>query len=356
MVAIQDETLRETIRHIAPGTELRDGLERILRGRTGALVVLGYDDTVESISSGGFHLDVEFTATKLRELSKMDGAVVVDFAAGRIRRANVQLTPGIHIETSESGMRHRTAERTARQTGHPVITVSQSMRTVALYAGEQRHVIVDTDILLARANQALATLERYRSRLDEVSANLTAVEIEDLVTVRDVTTVVQRLEMVTRIAEEIESHVIELGVDGRLIALQLEELMSNIGQDRELTVADYVAEGVPTGDALRALADLRSAEIVNLSSIAAKLGIGGSDGQSLDDPIHPRGFRMLSKVPRLRTSVVHSIVENAGPLQQILAASAEDLQEAAGVGSTVARSVREGLTRLAESALVDRYG
>lgn len=361
MVAIHNDELREAIGHVAPGTELRDGLERILRGRTGALVVLGYDDTVESISSGGFHLDVEFTATRLRELAKMDGAVVVDFAARRIRRANVQLTPGTHIETSESGMRHRTAERAAKQTGHPVITVSQSMRTVSLYVAEQRHVIVDTDILLARANQALATLERYRSRLDEVSGNLSAVEIEDLVTVREVATVVQRLEMVSRIAVEIEGHVLELGIDGRLIALQLEELMGGITKDRELIVADYARDGQGTDgngteEVLARLTSMRSAEMVDLSAIATRLGIGGADGQSLDDPISPRGYRMLSRVPRLRPSLVTAIVEEAGPLQRVLAASTEDLQEITGVGPNVARAVREGLTRLAESALVERYG
>ena len=198
-----EELLRATLAAVAPGTELRDGLERILRGRTGALIVLGHDRTVEEVCTGGFVLDVEFSATRLRELAKMDGAIVTDSDVTQIVRAAVQLVPDPSIETSESGTRHRTAERVAKQTGFPVISVSQSMRIVALYVGGRRYVLEDSDAILAQANQALATLERYKSRLDEVTGTLSALEIEDLVTVRDVSIVVQRLEMVRRISEEI---------------------------------------------------------------------------------------------------------------------------------------------------------
>jgi diadenylate cyclase len=197
----EDEVLRATLAAVAPGTELRDGLERILRGRTGALIVLGNDRTVEQLATGGFPLDIEFSATRLRELAKMDGAIVCDRDASRILRAATQLVPDPSIETSESGTRHRTAERVAKQTGYPVISVSQSMRIVALYVDGRRHVVEDSSAILSRANQALQTLERYKSRLDEVTGTLSALEIEDLVTVRDVAAVVQRLEMVARISD-----------------------------------------------------------------------------------------------------------------------------------------------------------
>ena len=217
------DPLRANLALMAPGTALRDGLERILRGRTGALIVLGYDKTVESICTGGFPLDVEFSATRIRELCKMDGAVVLSSDGSRIVRAAVHLMPDPKIPTEESGTRHRTAERVARQTGFPVISVSQSMRIISLYVNGQRHVLDDSAAILSRANQALATLERYKLRLDEVSGTLSALEIEDLVTVRDAVAVVQRLEMVRRIADEIAGYVVELGTDGRLIALQLDE-------------------------------------------------------------------------------------------------------------------------------------
>ncbi len=351
------DVLRETLALIAPGTELRDGLERILRGRTGALIVLGLDETVESLCSGGFVLDVEFSATRLRELSKMDGAVVLDREAGRILRAAVQLLPDPTIETAESGTRHRTAERVAKQTGFPVISVSQSMRIVALYVGNQRHVLEDSATILSRANQALATLERYRARLDEVSGTLSALEIEDLVTVRDVCSVVQRLEMVGRISEEIAGYVIELGTDGRLLALQLDELIGGIGSDREFVIRDYVDLGRKERSytaVAGALARLDSTELLDLGHIGRVLNLPGG-GDALDAAVAPHGYRLLSKVPRLPTSVVDRLVSHFGGLQKLLAASVDDLMAVDGVGEQRARAVREGLSRLAESSILERY-
>ncbi|PRZ10453.1 diadenylate cyclase [Isoptericola halotolerans] len=352
-----DALLRETLAAVAPGTELRDGLERILRGRTGALIVLGLDKTVEEICSGGFELDVEFSATRLRELSKMDGAVVLDRDATRIRRAAVQLLPDPTIETSESGTRHRTAERVAKQTGLPIVSVSQSMRIVAIYIGGMRHVLEDSDTILGRANQALATLERYRSQLDEVSGTLSALEIEDLVTIRDVCAVVQRLEMVRRISDEIDGYVVELGTDGRLLALQLDELLGGIGADRDFVVRDYVdvdRSGRSIQDVHADLAALDSAQLLDLSQIARVLALPGG-GVALDAAVAPHGYRLLSKVPRLPTSIIDRLVAHFGGLQKLLAASAEDLMGVDGVGDQRARAVREGLSRLAESSILERY-
>src|ERR1700752_327254 len=175
-------TLREAVGRLAPGTALRDGLERILRGRTGALIVLGYDDSVEAICDGGFSLDVRYAPTRLRELCKMDGAVVLSTDGSRLRGANVQLVPDLSIPTDESGPRHRSAERSAIQTGYPVISVSHSMSIVTVYVGGERPVLTDSATILSRANQAIATLERYKTRLDEVSAQLSRAGIGDFVT------------------------------------------------------------------------------------------------------------------------------------------------------------------------------
>src|SRR5215213_3634059 len=235
--------LRATLATVAPGTLLREGLERILRGRTGALVVVGHDRQIEAISTGGFRLDVPFTATGLRELAKMDGAIILDKDASRILMAGVHLMPDPSIITQETGTRHRTADRVARQTSVPVISVSASMHIIALYLEDLRHVLEETGAVLGRANQALQTLERYRNRLDEVSDALSALEIEDLVTVRDVAAVAQRLEMVRRIAGEIDTYVLELGVEGRLLDLQLEELIAGVDPERELIVRDYLPAG-----------------------------------------------------------------------------------------------------------------
>jgi diadenylate cyclase len=357
-VASTDDLLRSTLAAVAPGTALRDGLERILRGNTGALIVLGHDKGVQALCTGGFDLDVAFSATRLRELSKMDGAVVVTADLERIVLASVQLVPDPTIPTEETGTRHRTAERVAKQTGNPVITVSQSMRIIALYVDGRRYVLDDSASILSRANQALATLERYKLRLDEVAGTLSALEIEDLVTVRDAMAVSQRLEMVRRIATEIEGYVVELGTDGRLLSLQLDELMAGVDAERELVVRDYV---VSTGrrtrtlaEALEALDALSAGELLDLSAVARAVGFR-ADVEALETAVSPRGYRLLAKVPRLPGLVVDRLVEHFGGLQKLLAAGIDDLQVVEGVGETRARSVREGLSRLAESSILERY-
>ena len=348
--------LRTTLANIAPGMQLRDGLERVLRGRTGALIVLGSDKTVDSISTGGFTLDVPFTATALRELAKMDGAIILDKDATRILHAAVHLMPDPSIYSEETGTRHRTADRVARQTGYPVISVSQSMQIIAVYVGETRYVLEDSGQILSRANQALATLERYKMRLDEVSSTLSALEIEDLVTVRDVAVVAQRLEMVTRIAREIEDYVLELGSDGRLLSLQLDELVTGVDIERELVIRDYLPNGRKSRKPEEVLADLERlspTDLVDIAAVARDLGLGASE--HLDGAVTPRGYRLLAKVPRLPGTVVERLVEHFGSLQKLLSAGIDDLQAVDGVGELRARSVREGLSRLAESSILERY-
>ncbi|MGH3489371.1 MAG: DNA integrity scanning diadenylate cyclase DisA [Actinopolymorphaceae bacterium] len=352
-----DARLRATLAAVAPGTALRDGLERVLRGRTGALIVLGYDRTVDALSTGGFALDVEFSATGLRELAKMDGAIIVDRDCTRILRAAVHLMPDSSIPTVETGTRHRSAERVAKQTGFPVVSVSQSMRIIGLYVDDIRYVLEDTGQILSRANQALATLERYKLRLDEVSGTLSALEIEDLVTVRDVAAVAQRLEMVRRIANEIGGYVVELGVDGRLLSLQLDELVAGVGPERELVARDYLPAAPSrrprnVSEALDELDAISATDLLDIGSVARALG-HGSD--VLDAAVSPRGYRLLAKVPRLPGAVIDRLVDHFGSLQKLLAASIDDLQAVGGVGEHRARSVREGLSRLAESSILERY-
>jgi diadenylate cyclase len=351
--------LRSTLAAVAPGTALRDGLERILRGNTGGLIVLGFDPAVEEMCTGGFSLDVEFSATGLRELAKMDGALIVNGDATRILRAAVHLMPDPDTPTVETGTRHRTADQVAKQTGFPVISVSQSMRIIALYVDGIRYVLEDSGQILSRANQALATLERYKLRLDEVSGTLSALEIEDLVTVRDVASVSQRLEMVRRIAGEIDGYVVELGADGRLLSLQLDELIAGVEPDRELIARDYlppqpVRRPRTVNDVLGELDALTATELLDLPTVARALGYaGGAD--ALDAAVSPRGYRLLAKVPRLPGTVINRLVEHFGGLQKLLAASIDDLQRVDGVGESRARTVREGLSRLAESSILERY-
>ncbi|MGZ4241665.1 MAG: DNA integrity scanning diadenylate cyclase DisA [Actinomycetota bacterium] len=352
----QADALRATLEKVAPGTGLREGLEHILRAETGALVVLGESPLVEQVSSSGFRIDEDFTPQRLSELAKMDGAIVVSADASKIVRANVHLVPDPSIPTMESGTRHRTAERVARQTGFPVVAVSQSMHIVSVYLDSMKWVLEDVTAVLTRANQALQTLERYKQRFTEVSSNLLALEVEDLATLRDAIIVVQRIEMVRRIADEVEALVVELGTEGRLMRLQLEELMGGLDIERRMLVRDHVAQRRARSleAVLDELAALSPEDLLEPSAIARVLGHPATP-EALDANSSPRGYRILSRIPRLPTTVVDRIVSAFGRLPKVMAASIDDLLAVEGVGAARAALVKDGLIRLAESSILDRY-
>ena len=342
------------LRLVAPGRPLREGLDRILQAKMGALIVIGDGPDVLSLCSGGFLLDAEFTPQRLSELAKMDGAMILSADCTRIARANVHLVPDPEIPTSETGTRHRTAERVAKQIDAPVLTVSEELSLVAVHRKGQKRTLEPVARVLTRADQALQILERYKTRLDAVSNALSALEIEDLVTVRDIAVALQRAEMVRRIAEEIEEYVIELGQDGRLILLQLEELMGGVEDDRRLFAKDYVVAG--TGDAAAALAvlgELDTESLLDVREVADVLRLPRDTG--LDTAVQARGYRLLHKIPRLPEPVADNVVARFDHLQKVLRASVPDLVEVEGVGESRARAIKDGLARLAESSILERY-
>jgi diadenylate cyclase len=341
---------------VAPGKPLREGLDRILQASMGALVVVGDGPDVLNICSGGFLLDAAFSPQRLSELAKMDGAIILATDASRIARSNVHLVPNPNVPTSETGTRHRTAERVARSIPVPVISVSEDQAVITVYVNDEKHPLEAIPRLLNRANQALSTLERYKNRLDTVSGSLSALEVEDLVTLRDVVTVLQRTEMVRRIAEEIEGYIVELGEDGRLVRLQLEELMGGVEDDRRLVIKDYFQEEASwhLDEALAALGQLSTEELLDLKAVASTLHLPAGTAD-LDTNLQPRGYRLLSKIPRLPEPVIDRIVERFGNLQKIMRATIDDLDDTQGVGEARARSIKEGLSRLAETSILDRY-
>ena len=346
----------QALAEVAPGRPLREGLDRILQANMGALIVVGDGPEVLQICSGGFLVDAEFSPQRLSELAKMDGAIVLSQDTGRIARANVHLVPDPSLPTRETGTRHRTAERVARSIDVPVISVSEDMGIIAVYRNDHKHQLEALPRLLNRANQALQTLERYKSRLDTVSGGLTALEVEDLVTVRDVVTVLQRAEMVRRIAEEIEGYIVEMGADGRLIRLQLEELMGGVEDDRRLVIQDYLGTFGRTlpDEAIEALGTLSYDDLLDASVVADLLQLPPS-AVGLDAHLQPKGYRLLGKVPRMPASLIERLIERFGDLQKIMRASISDLDAIEGIGGRRAQSIKEGLARLAESSILDRY-
>ena len=349
------DALLASLRLVAPGTALREGIERVIQGRMGALIVIGAGPDVLAVCSGGFLLDAEFSPQRLSELAKMDGAIIVTSDCARVVRANVHLVPDPNIPTSETGTRHRTAERVARQIPVPVITVSEDRTEVAIHVGGLKRAIEPTPRVMARADQALQILERYKARLDAVSASLSALEIEDLVTLRDVATVLQRAEMVRRIADEIAGYVVELGSDGRLVMLQLDELVGGVEDDRRLVAKDYMrsSPGWELPDVMRRLRELDDESLLELHEVVGVLQSGPAVG--LDAAMQPRGFRILHRIPRLPEIVADHVVERFGNLQKIMRANENDLVQVEGVGDARARAIKDGLARLAETSILERY-
>jgi diadenylate cyclase len=301
-------------------------------------------------------LDQPFTPQFLYELAKMDGAIIVNPTLTKIAYANVQLMPDPTIPSAETGTRHRTAERVAKQTGALVVSISQQRSTISLYVAQARYQLGPVPEVLAKTNQALATLETYRQRLDQVLTRLTALEFQNAVVLDDVIVVLQRAEMTTRMAAEIERDCVELGAEARLIRMQLHELIGEVPAERVAVVHDYHAHGAgPRAElALEGLHALPYRQLLESERLAELLGYP-RDVNPLDHSVSPRGYRILSHIPRLPDQVVKTVVADLGDLEAIVRASQRDLEAISGVGNVRAREIREGLRRLQEHNLVDRY-
>jgi diadenylate cyclase len=346
----------KVLRAVAPGTPLREGLESILRARTGALIVLGDTPEVMKLVDGGFRIESEFLPANLYELAKMDGAIILTRDAKRILYANATLIPDSALPSFETGIRHRTAERVARQTGELVISISQRRNIISLYKGSTRYVLRDIAVILTKANQALQTLEKYKTVLDQALTNLSALELEDLVTVMDVLLVVQRTEMVLRMVAEIERYISELGTEGRLVSMQLEELVTNVAEEGSLIIRDYLnpGEGRTPESVREALNNWENETLLDLLAIARMLGLGAAPSV-LENAVAPRGYRILRKIPRLPLPVIENLVNQFGNLQKTLRATIEELDEVEGIGEVRARAIREGLRRLREQTMLERH-
>ena len=351
-----EERFLKTLRLVAPGTDLHEGLESIIRARTGALIVVGDSPEVMALVDGGFRLNCEFTPSRLYELCKMDGAVVLSEDGRQILVANAQLLPDPQVESKETGTRHRTAERVAKQTGKLVIAISQRRNVITLYEGNFKYIIRDIGVTLAKANQALQTLEKYRSVLDHALTNLSALEFEDLATLSDVATAIQRTEMVSRVAREIEKYICELGTEGRLISMQLEELMADVEDEGLMVIRDYlVAHESKSAESIRdQIASWDAEDLLDLGTICRTLGYSGT-ANILDQAVSPRGYRVLSKIPRLPMPVIMNIVVTFKTLQGVLNASIDELDGVEGIGEVRAHAIKDGLRRLREHVLLERH-
>jgi diadenylate cyclase len=352
----QDPRLLRALDMVAPGTPLREGIDNIIHARTGGLIVVAEPEDVSYLFSGGLRLDVDYTPGLLYQVAKMDGAIVMPPSAEKIMWANVQLMPDPTILSMETGTRHRTAERVSKQTKALVIAISQRRDVVSLYIEGIKYILEDIPTVLSKANQGLATLEKYRARLDQVAGRLTALEFAGGVVLYDVLSVLQRAELVTRMATEVERYIVELGTEGRLIEMQLEDSVVGVMAERAALVRDYcsVDSEREIERAIAELAEMGHTELLDFGRLAELLGYDRKTN-TLDYAVTPRGYRALSGVPRLPRLIAQKIVNHFGDLESLLAASDADLERVEGVGDTRAKEIREGIRRLQEVDIVDRY-
>ena len=343
---LKNKDVIQALKMISPGTPLRQGLDNVLKAKTGGLIVLASNEETMKVVDGGFTINADYSPSYLYELAKMDGAIVISGDTKKILVANAQLIPEYTIPTTETGTRHRTAERVAKQTGAIVIAISQRRNIITMYKGDIKYVLRESSVILSKANQAIQTLEKYVAVLDRVINNLNLLEFQDLTTLFDVVTAIQRTEMVMRIVEEINMYILELGNEGRLISMQLSELIRHIERDGILLIRDYCKEDLNYSDIYEAIQKLNSSELIDLDAIARVLGYSGIP--LMDTLISPRGYRILSKVPRIPANVIENLIKEFKELSAIIEADIDELDNVEGIGEARATAIRSGLKRIRE--------
>ena len=371
---LRNKNLIHALKMISPGSPLRQGLDNILKAKTGGLIVIATgeeimelrartgalllitdkQDVLKEVVDGGFTINEDYTSSKLYELAKMDGAIVLSSDTKKILFANAQLIPDYSISTSETGTRHRTAERVAKQTGAIVIAISQRRNIITVYRGDKKYALEDISKILTKANQALQTLEKYKSVLDEAIINLNALEFNDLVTIYDVAIVIQKIEMVMRITNIIEKYVIELGQEGTLVKMQLEELMGTTKMDQKLIFKDYSKKNVDMAEFKKKIKSFSSEDLLDLTNMAKLLGHSGFS-ENMDMTIKSRGYRILSKIHRLPSAIIENLVNYFDNFQEILNASIEELDDVEGIGEIRATYIKNGLIKMKQLVLLDRH-
>jgi diadenylate cyclase len=354
----EEELLLNSLKRIAPGTDLRTGIEYILQGKTGALIVVGDSEPVLKLVDGGFYIGCSFTSAKFYELAKMDGAIILSQDANRILYANTHLFPNPQIKTLETGTRHRTAERVAKQTKTLVISISQKRDVVTIFIDNIKYILEEPRVVLSKANQALQTLSKYKEGLDNLIINLTIRELEDVVTLYDVVSVIQRSGIVQKTEKEVMKYIYELGTDGRLLNMQVEELMGNVIDESLKVIEDYINfdDNVKPVEIKNKINSLNNEALLDSENIARILGYKVEENLR-ELSVQSKGIRIISEIKRLPDSLLRNLVNKFGTLKNILNASTEDISEVTGMGKIRAGLLNDRLKKFSEYYLYNEpYG
>ncbi|WP_413304729.1 DNA integrity scanning diadenylate cyclase DisA [Bacillus sp. 1P10SD] len=349
-----EQSINEVLQFIAPGTPIREGIDNVLRANTGGLIVVGYNDRVKSIVDGGFEINCPFSPSFLYELAKMDGAIILNELGNKILFANAQLAPNSEISSTETGMRHRTAERVARQTKSLVIAISQRRNVITLYQGNFRYSLKDISVILTKANQAIQTLEKYKVVLEHSITNLSILEFEESVTYNDFLLVLHRFEMVLKIKNELLSFLHELGTEGRLIRLQMNEILTELEEETLLIIKDYAFErDIKAREVLQRMQAMTASGNIEDTVLLKLMGYLGY--VHLDENKKPRGYRILHKIPRLPSIIIENLISSFGELSKIMTASVDELDEVDGIGEVRAKKIKEGFKLVKDRLYTDRH-
>lgn len=342
----------DILKIVAPGTPIREGLENILKAKTGGLLVIEDESSIDQIVDGGFVVNVDFSPARIYELAKMDGAIVLSGDLKKIIRANAQLIPDLSIPTVETGTRHRTAERVAKQTGNIVISISQRREVITIYKNDIRYVLEDISRVTSKTNQALQTVEKYRKVVDNKISVLTEYEFNDIATLDMVIELIQRIEMLMKVADEVQKSVFELGVEGRLLKMQLDELTDGVEREELFLIQDYIT-GRNVEKALEKIRKLSYEDLMK-SQVIAKI-LGSKEVDNFDEiTVYTRGYRILNKVPRVPSNIVENIIKKFKSFQILLSADIDELDDVDGIGEVRAKTIIQTLKRMQEQVMFER--
>lgn len=335
------DALLEKIALLSPGTSLRKALDDIISANLGALLFFVDDpQKYEDLIQGGFDIDCAFSAEKLYELAKMDGAIVVSNDLSKILFANVHLVPDPLIPTFETGMRHRTAERVAKQTGQMVVAISKRRNVISLYYGEHKYVMNDLRVLISRVSQAVNTLERYRTNFDKLISEIEVKELHSAPTIYEVARAIEKAFAIIKTYEETYPYLVELGEEGRLMNMQIEEIMEDIYDITYLLVMDYSQKDIDIDQARGILQDLKGDEEISLIRIIRALGIDVQNlAQAGEFVSYSRGYRILRYTAKIPMTVCAKVVKAFKNLKMLSEASVDSLQSVDGIGEKRALAI-----------------
>ncbi len=338
---------------IAPGTPLRSALNRIQEAELGALIVIGDPKNIEQYIGGGFRIDAPYTPQLVYELSKMDGAILLSEDIEIIYGANIQLQPDSDIKTDESGTRHRTADRLAKQTEYLVLAVSERRHKITVYKGSFRYTLNDIQDLIVKSSQAITALEKYSTAIQHYLANLTILEFDNMVTLNEVVEIIKKYALLFKIADELEGYIIELGNEGRLIEIQYEEIMQDIEEGIINIIRDYKNNSMKEREIFDLIRELTKEELLNMNKISSILGYG-IKSVNFDEKITPKGYRIISTIKRLSKKDIDLVVEKYDQFSNILSADAISISKVKGISKLKADHIARGLLRIKNTLMMEK--